>query len=108
MCNKSIKTLEELEKILQDEDKVLSYTKKEILDLTRKKQKLQKFFGGIRNMNGKPDLIVIIDTNKEHIAKKEAKILKIPIVAIVDTNSNPEDIQYPIPGNDDAIRSITY
>lgn len=106
--SKSIKTLEELEKILDDEDKVASYTKKEILDLTRKKEKLEKAFGGIRNMGGKPDLIVIIDTNKEHIARKEAKVLGIPLVAIVDTNSDPDNLEYPVPGNDDAIRSITY
>lgn len=106
--SKSIKTLEELEKILEDEEKVEAYTKKEILDLTRKKDKLEKAFGGIRNMGGKPDLIVIIDTNKEHIARKEAKVLKIPVVAIIDTNSDPDNLEYPVPGNDDAIRSITY
>lgn len=106
--SKSIKRLEELEKKLNDEDQVATYTKKEVLDLTRKKEKLEKAFGGIRNMGGKPDLIVIIDTNKEHIARKEAKVLGIPIVAIVDTNSNPDNLEFPIPGNDDAIRSITY
>jgi small subunit ribosomal protein S2 len=106
--SKSIKKLEELEKILGDEEKVEAYTKKEVLDQTRKRDKLEKAFGGIRNMGGKPDLIVIIDTNKEHIARKEAKVLGIPVVAIVDTNSDPDDLEYPVPGNDDAIRSITY
>lgn len=106
--SKSIKTLERLEEKLNDEDAASTYTKKEILELNRKKDKLDKAFGGIRNMGGKPDLIVIIDTNKEHIARKEAKVLNIPIIAIVDTNSDPENLEHPIPGNDDAIRSITY
>lgn len=106
--SKSIKTLERLEEKLGDEDEAATYTKKEILELNRKKDKLLKAFGGIRNMGGKPDLIVIVDTNKEHIARKEAKVLGIPIVAIVDTNSNPDNLEHPVPGNDDAIRSITY
>lgn len=106
--SRSIKTLEGLEDKLGDEDKVATYTKKEILELNRKKDKLEKAFGGIRNMGGKPDLIVIVDTNKEHIARKEAKVLGIPVVAIVDTNSDPDNLEYPVPGNDDAIRSITY
>jgi len=106
--SKSIKTLEELESKLSDEEEAATYTKKEILELTRKKDKLEKAFGGIRNMGGKPDLMVIVDTNKEHIARKESKVLNIPIIAIVDTNSDPDNIEYPVPGNDDAIRSITY
>ncbi|MGV2432669.1 MAG UNVERIFIED_CONTAM: 30S ribosomal protein S2 [Rickettsiaceae bacterium] len=106
--SKSIKRLEALEKILSDEKEVESYTKKEILDLSRKKEKLDKAFGGIRNMGGKPDLIILIDTNKEHIARKEAKVLHIPIIGVVDTNSDPDNLEYPVPGNDDAIRSITY
>jgi len=67
---------------------------------------LLKSLGGIRNLVGKPDLIVIMDTNKEHIAMQEAKKLNIPVVAIVDSNSDPDNIEYPVPGNDDAIRSI--
>jgi small subunit ribosomal protein S2 len=106
--SKSIKTLESLEKVLNDEETVETHTKKEILDISRKKDKLEKAFGGIRNMGGQPDIIILIDTNKEHIARKEAKVLHIPIVAIVDSNSDPDNLEYPVPGNDDAIRSITY
>ena len=70
--------------------------------------KLNQTLGGIKNMNGKPDLLFIIDTNKEILAVKEANKIEIPIVAVVDSNSNPENISFPIPGNDDAIRSIEY
>lgn len=104
--SKSIKKLDKIEKTLEDPELNLSYTKKEILDLTRKKDRLMRSFSGIRKIGGKPDLIVIIDSNKEHLAISEARCLNIPIAAIVDTNSNPEDIDFPIPGNDDAIRSI--
>lgn len=106
--SKSIKRLEALEEVLAEEEKEPTHTKKEILDLTRKKDKLVKAFGGIRNMGGKPDLMIIVDTNKEHIARSEADKLGIPIVAILDTNSDPDHIAFPVPGNDDAIRSITY
>ncbi len=105
--SQSIKRLEAIEATLQDEE-IEAYTKKEILELTRKKEKLERAFGGIRNMGGKPDIMILIDTNKEHIARKEADVLHIPIVAILDTNSDPDNIAYPVPGNDDAIRSITY
>ncbi|RYE06066.1 MAG: 30S ribosomal protein S2 [Rickettsiaceae bacterium] len=104
--SRSIKKMESLEKIIESQQEAETYTKKEILDITRKKDKLLNSLGGIRNIKGKPDLIVIIDTNKEHLAIAEASKLAIPIVAIVDSNSNPENINYPIPGNDDAIRSI--
>lgn len=104
--SRSIKKLDNLEKILGNEEEVATYTKKEILELTRDKDKWLKSLGGIRNMGGKPDLIVIIDTNKEHLAIKEAVKLNIPIAAVVDTNSDPEQINFPVPGNDDAIRSI--
>lgn len=104
--SKSIKTLENLEKILEDEEVSAGYTKKELLDMARKKDKLEKSLGGIRNMGGKPDLLVVIDTNKEKIAIQEALMLDIPIIAIVDSNSNPDNIDFPIPGNDDSIRSI--
>lgn len=104
--SRSIKKLENLEQIIESQEEDETYTKKEILDITRKKDKLLKALGGIRNIDGKPDLIVIIDTNKEHLAIAEAVKLNIPIVAIVDTNSNPDHINYPVPGNDDAIRSI--
>lgn len=104
--SRSIKKLEEYEQKLADEEIISSYTKKEVLDITRKKDKLYRAFSGIRSMGGRPDLIVIIDTNKEHLAIQEAKKLGIPIVAIVDTNCDPDDIDFPVPGNDDAIRSI--
>jgi small subunit ribosomal protein S2 len=104
--SKSIKKVDNIEKNLGDEDIISGYTKKEILDLNRKKEKLLKSFAGIRKMGGKPDLVIVIDTNKEHLAISEAVKLKIPVVAVVDTNSDPDNIDYPIPGNDDAIRSI--
>lgn len=104
--SKSIKKLDNIEKELEDEELMSSFTKKEILDINRKKDKLLKTFGGIRNIGSKPDLIIIIDTNKEHLAIDEAQTLNIPTIAIVDTNSNPDKITYPVPGNDDAIRSI--
>ena len=104
--SRSIKKLDNIEKILNNEEDITSYTKKELLDLTRKKEKLIRSFSGIRNIGGRPDLVVIIDTNKEHLAIKEAIKLSIPIVAVVDSNSDPDNIDFPIPGNDDAIRSI--
>lgn len=104
--SKSIKTLESLEKTLLEDDAQETYTKKELLDISRKKDKLLRAFAGIRSMKGKPDLLVIIDTNKEHLAILEAKKLGVPMIAIVDTNSDPDDITFPVPGNDDAIRSI--
>jgi small subunit ribosomal protein S2 len=104
--SRSIKKLDNIEKILGNEEEVATYTKKEILELNRDKEKWLKSLGGIRNMGGRPDLIVIIDTNKEHLAIKEAIKLGIPMAAIVDTNSDPDNIDFPIPGNDDAIRSI--
>lgn len=106
--SQSIKKLDELEKILADEELCLTYTKKELLEISRKCKKLQLSLGGIRKLKGKPDLIFIMDTNKEHLAIKEAKKLGIPLVAVVDTNSNPDAIDYIIPGNDDAIRSIKF
>lgn len=103
---KSIKKLEQLEKTLSDEELSSSYTKKELLEISRKCEKLEKSLGGIRTLGGKPDLVFIIDTNKEHLAIKEAQKLGIPIIGVVDTNSDPDGIDYIIPGNDDAIRSI--
>ena len=104
--SKSIKKLNNIEKILEDEEQIASFTKKEILDLTRKRIKLLKSLAGIRNIGGRPDLIVVIDTNREHLAISEAVKLNVPIVAVVDSNSDPDNVDYPIPGNDDAIRSI--
>ncbi|NRA82722.1 MAG: 30S ribosomal protein S2 [Gammaproteobacteria bacterium] len=101
----SIKRLKDLEAQSQDGtfDKLV---KKEALMNTREMEKLEKSLGGIKNMNGLPDVIFIIDADHEHIAVKEANNLGIPVVAIVDTNSNPDGIDYVIPGNDDAIRAI--
>lgn len=100
----SIKTLRSLEETLADPEAQLS--KKERLSLERQHNKIELSLGGIKDMGGVPDLLFIIDTNKEHIAIKEAEKLGIPVIAIVDTNANPEGISYPIPGNDDATRSI--
>ena len=104
--SKSIKTLDELESILNDPEESETYTKKELLEISRKRDKLMLSLGGIRNMGGKPNLLIVIDTNKEALAILEAKKLGIPIVAIVDSNSDPDPIDHPVPGNDDAIRSI--
>ena len=100
----SIKRLKKLEKDLSKED--IGFTKKEILKLEKEKEKLNRSLGGISNMNKIPDMIFVIDTNVESIAIKEAIKLKIPIVAVLDSNSDPTGINYPIPGNDDARRSI--
>ncbi|MFT5181528.1 MAG: small subunit ribosomal protein S2, partial [Alphaproteobacteria bacterium] len=81
-------------------------TKKEMLNLTRQRDKLDLALGGIKEMGGRPDMLVVIDTNKEEIAISEAKKLGIPIAAVVDSNSNPNHIDFPIPGNDDAMRAI--
>jgi small subunit ribosomal protein S2 len=105
--SQSIKQMNDLEaKLDENNDFSKTITKKERLNLQRKKDKLELSLGGIRNMNGVPDVMVIFDTNKEKNALEEAKVLKIPIVAIIDSNSNPEGIEFPIPGNDDATRAI--
>src|SRR5713226_3134608 len=101
---KSIERLKELEAVLADTEKELS--KKERAALDHEREKLQKNLIGIREMDSLPDSLFVIDPKKEYIAVKEAKRLKIPVVAIVDTNCDPEDIDYVIPGNDDAIRAI--
>lgn len=80
-------------------------TKKEILGLTREKNKLERSLGGIRDMAKVPSAIWVVDTNKEHIAVGEARKLGVPVIAILDTNCDPDEVDYPIPGNDDAIRS---
>ncbi len=100
----SIKRLKMLEDSLSKED--TGFTKKEILKRTKEKEKLQRSLGGIADMKKLPQLIFIIDTNIESLAVAEAKKLNIPIVAILDTNSDPTDVAFPIPGNDDARRSI--
>ncbi len=100
----SIKKLDELNKNLSSENR--GFTKKELLKMGTQRDKLQKSLGGIKDMKKTPDLIFVIDTNYESLAIKEAIKLNIPIIAILDTNSDPENIDYPIPGNDDARRSI--
>ena len=102
----SIKRLEEIELFLQNNDQSKNLSKKELLDISREKQKLDLNIGGIRSLNGKPDLILIFDVIKDKIAVREANKLNIPVVAIVDSNGDPENIDYVIPGNDDALRSI--
>jgi small subunit ribosomal protein S2 len=103
----SIKRLRQLEEMLSSNEAAAGYTKKERLTLTREKEKLDRALGGIKEMGGLPDLLFVIDTNKEDIALKEARRLNIPIAAIVDTNSDPNGITYVVPGNDDAGRAIT-
>ena len=100
----SIKKLDDLNKNLTSENR--GFTKKELLKMGTQRDKLQRSLGGIKDMKKTPDLIFVIDTNYESLAIKEAIKLNIPIIAILDTNSDPENIDYPIPGNDDARRSI--
>ena len=100
----SIQRLRDLDETLETEESGL--TKKELLGLTREREKLQRALGGIKEMGGLPDALFVIDTNKEAIAIKEAKKLNIPVVGVIDSNSDPDDISFAIPGNDDAIRSI--
>ncbi len=102
--SQSIRRLRQLDDILAEPQ---GRTKKEILNLTRERDKLNQSLGGIKDMGGVPDLLFVIDTNKESIAIKEARKLGLPIVAIVDTNCDPDGIDYPIPGNDDAGRALT-
>jgi small subunit ribosomal protein S2 len=100
----SIARLRELEGLLESGGE--GRTKKELLQLNREQQKLELSLGGIKDMGGIPDLMFVIDTNKEGIAILEAKKLNIPVIAILDTNSDPDGIAYPIPGNDDAARAL--
>jgi small subunit ribosomal protein S2 len=100
----SIKRLKSLEEQLSGDTTGL--TKKEVLQQTRERDKLEKSLGGIRDMGGLPDVMFVIDSNKEELAIKEANVLGIPVVAILDSNSNPQGISFPVPGNDDASRAI--
>lgn len=102
--SRSINRLRELEKILSEDTKKRS--KKELLMLSRELERLEKSIGGIKEMGGLPDALFIIDTNKEDLAIDEARVLGIPVFAIIDSNSNPDNLDFPIPGNDDAIRAI--
>lgn len=101
----SIKRLRVLDEQLSGETHGL--TKKELLNLTREQDKLERALGGIKEMGGLPDILVVIDTNKEAIAIAEANKLGIPVVALLDSNCDPKGVNFPIPGNDDAIRSIS-
>ncbi len=100
----SIKELKNLEELLSGEQSGL--TKKEVLQLTRKRDKLELSLGGIRDMGGIPDVMFVIDANKEELAIKEANVLGIPVVAVLDTNVDPSGIAFPIPANDDASRAV--
>ncbi len=100
----SIARLRELEELLAGDTKGL--TKKELLMLSRERDKLELSIGGIKEMGGQPDALFIIDTNKEELAVKEANKLGIPVFAVIDTNCDPHGVDFPIPGNDDALRAI--
>jgi len=102
----SIKRLKDLEEKLGNEQGIAGLTKKEQLNRQRERDKLDRALGGIKDMGGLPDILVVIDTNKEAIAVAEARTLNIPVVAVLDSNSDPAGITYPVPGNDDAIRAI--
>lgn len=102
--SQSIKRLKQMDEQLSGDTS--GFTKKELLNLTRERDKLERALGGIRDMGGLPDILFIIDTNKESIAVQEAVKLNIPTVAVIDTNSDPEGVSFPIPGNDDALRAI--
>jgi len=102
--SQSIRRLREFDERITAEQSGL--TKRELLELTRARDKLERALGGIKEMGGLPDILFVIDTNKEAIAVAEANTLRIPVVAILDSNSSPDGIAYPIPGNDDAMRAI--
>ena len=105
--SQSIRRLRELEARMEGEE-VGQLTKKEVLQLTRERDKLEMTLGGIKEMGGLPDMLFVIDTNKEAIAVEEANRLNIPVIAIVDSNATPDGVDYVIPGNDDAMRAISF
>jgi len=104
--SQSIKRLKELEEQLGAEHAAVGLTKKELLNLSREREKLDRALGGIKDMGGLPAVMIVIDTVKEDIAIAEARTLGIPVVGILDSNSDPSGITYPVPGNDDALRAI--
>lgn len=104
--SKRIDRMKELEQLDFDDVAGSQYTKKELLLLRREHEKLEKTLGGIRNLTKAPSLVWIVDTKKEHLAVDEAQKLNIPVVAILDTNADPDEVAFPIPGNDDSIRSV--
>lgn len=103
--NKSINRLVKLNE-MEEKNAYDGYTKKEMQNIRKEQEKLALSLDGIKNMGGQPDLLFVIDTPKESLAIKEAKKLGIPVIGITDTNANPNDVDYPVPGNDDAIRAI--
>ena len=105
--SKRLTRLKELEELNFDDVAGSGYTKKELLILKRERDKLEKTLGGIRSMAKVPSAVWIVDTKKEHLAVDEAKKLGLPVIAILDTNCDPDEVDYKIPGNDDAIRSVT-
>jgi small subunit ribosomal protein S2 len=105
--SKRLTRLKELEELDYDNVAASGFTKKELLIFKRERDKLEKTLGGIRTMAKVPSAVWIVDTKKEHIAISEAKKLNIPVVAILDTNCDPDEVDYPIPGNDDAIRAVS-
>ena len=104
--SQSISRLKKIDERLES-DEINALSKKEILKLTREREKLNNSLGGIREMGGLPDMLFVIDTIKDSIAISEAKVLKIPVMAIIDSNSDPDNIDYPVPGNDDAMRAVS-
>ena len=103
--SQSIKRMRDIESTMESDD-LAKLSKKEALMMSRDHAKLMRTLNGIRDMGGLPDLIFVLDTNKEHLAVAEAKVLGIPVVAVIDSNSNPDNITFPVPGNDDALRAI--
>jgi len=101
----SIKKLDKIEK-MEEDGTFEELPKKEVIVLTRQKEKLLSVLGGVRKMKKSPDLVFVVDTLREHLAVAEARRLNIPVAAIADTNSNPDDLEFPIPANDDAIKSV--
>lgn len=102
----SIKRLKELDKLLQDEEHNNKLTKRELLGLSRQRDKLELTLGGIKDMGDTPNMLVVLDVVKDQIAVQEAKTMGLPVIGILDSNATPEGVDYPIPGNDDSMRSI--
>ncbi len=102
----SVRRLKSLDEQLSSEEGTVGLTKKELLQMTRERDKLERAIGGIKDMAAPPNILFVIDTNREDIAISEARKLGIPVVAVVDSNSDPEPIDFPIPGNDDAVRAV--
>src|SRR5690606_12588307 len=105
--HKRLQRMKELEQIDFEDVAGSVHTKKELLMMRREKEKLERTLGGIRDMNKLPSAVWVVDTKKEHLAVSEARKLGIPVVAILDTNCDPDEVDYGIPGNDDAIRAVS-